>query len=360
MPEAPRHPYADIPARAHWMRSVAGRPSLEITDWYRPRFPIDGLAIATAGSCFAQHIGRRMKDAGFRYIDTEPAPGFLMPATRREYGYDLYSARYGNVYTTRQLLQLFQRAFGDFEPADDHWPWKDGVVDPFRPTIEPEPYASVDEMRRSRRHHLERVRAVFETADLLVFTLGLTECFASRRDGAVFPVAPGVNGGTWRPDDYVFHNFGPAEVVADLHAFLDAARRVRPGLRLLLTVSPVPLMATASGEHVAVATMRSKSTLRAAAAMMVEAHEGVDYFPSYEIVASPAMRGGFFEDDLRSVSSAGVDHVMKQFFAAHAPPAGVESGAAAAAAAAPPPTAPAAVDEDALACDEELLRTFGA
>jgi hypothetical protein len=350
MSEPARHPYADIPPHAHWMRAVAGRPPLEIAHWYRPRFRLDDLAIATAGSCFAQHIGRRVREAGFRFVDAEPAPGFLMQASRAAYGYGMYSARYGNVYTPRQLLQLFQRAFGTFEPADDHWTWKDGVVDPFRPTIEPEPFASVDELRRSRRHHLECVRAVFETADVLVFTLGLTECFASRRDGAVFPVAPGVSGGTWRPGDHVFHNFDHAAVHADLQAVLEAARQVRPALKLLLTVSPVPLMATASGEHVVVATMRSKSTLRAAAASMVDAHEGVDYFPSYEIVSAPAMRGNFFEDDMRAVAPAGVDHVMRQFFEAHPPPAD--------AARAPASTAPSA-DEEAIACDEELLRSFG-
>jgi hypothetical protein len=294
-----------------------------------------------------------MREAGFRFIDKEPAPGFIVnKATRLEYGYGMYSARYGNVYTPRQLWQLFQRAFGQFTPKEDLWLWRDGVVDPFRPTIEPEPFSSVDELLRSRQHHLAMVREVFESVDLFVFTLGLTECFGSRHDGAVYPVAPGVNGGTWDPAMLAFHNFGHEAVVADMRAFLAALRALRPEVQVLLTVSPVPLMATASGEHVAVATMRSKSTLRAAASALCDEFPWVDYFPSYEIVASPAMQGRFFEADRRSVSEAGVDHVMRQFFQTHTP-----SGTA---------TAPVqvqaeaeAVDEDAIACDEELLRTFG-
>ena len=41
---------------------------------------------------------------------------------------------------------------------------------------------------------------------------------------------------------------------------------------------------------------------------------GVSYFPSYEIVTSPLNRDRYFEDDLRSVSAMGVDHVMRVFF----------------------------------------------
>lgn len=349
MVPSPKHPYVDIPPRAHWMRSVAHRDPLQIEDWYQPRFRITDQAIATAGSCFAQHIGRRVREAGFRFIDAEPAPGFIVNgATRLEYGYGMYSARYGNVYTPRQLWQLIERAFGRFKPKEDHWIWRDGVVDPFRPTIEPEPFSSVDELRRSRSHHLAMVREVFETVDLFVFTLGLTECFGSRHDGAVYPVAPGVNGGTWDPAAVAFHNFRPEEVLADMRSFLTALRALRPHLQVLVTVSPVPLMATASGEHVAVATMRSKSTLRAAASALTDEFAWVDYFPSYEIIASPAMQGRFFETDMRSVSAAGVDHVMREFFRVHPPPAAIQKAVQAEVA-----------DDEAIACDEELMRTFG-
>ena len=344
-----KHPYANVSARSHWMHAVAGKHSLDIADWYTKKFPIEDRQVATAGSCFAQHIGRRMREAGFSYVDAEPAPEFVVNRqTRQDFGYDMYSARYGNVYTPRQLLQLFQRAFGTFQPKDDHWTWKDGVVDPFRPTIEPEPFSSVEELRRSRKHHLAAVREVFEAADVFVFTLGLTECFASMADGAVYPVAPGVSGGAYEPTAHQFENFDDIAIRKDLVALFEAARKVHPKMRFILTVSPVPLMATASGRHVVVATTYSKSTLRAAAGALQEQLPYVDYFPAFEIISSPPMRGQFYEPDMRGVSNWGVDHVMRQFFAVHRPPAK-----------APKAAAPSAPDRDAAACDEELLRTFG-
>ena len=45
-----------------------------------------------------------------------------------------------------------------------------------------------------------------------MFTLGLTEAWRSRHDGCVFPVAPGVSGGEWSPDDHEFVNSTVEEV----------------------------------------------------------------------------------------------------------------------------------------------------
>ena len=88
-------------------------------------------------------------------------------------------------------------------------------------------------------------------------------------------------------------------------------------MRQLITVSPVPLTATASDQHVLVATMYSKSVLRAVAGQLYADHRDLDYFPSYEIIAAHPSRGFFFEGNLRSVSPAGVETVMRSFFSEH-------------------------------------------
>lgn len=342
------HPYRHQPQKAFWRQAVQERHCLEIRDWYTRKWPIGELAIATAGSCFAQHIGRRLRAGGFHYLDAEPAPGFLPPQRHLDFGYGMYSARYGNVYTTRQLLQLLQRALGEFTPAEGAWRAGAGWVDPFRPTIEPEPAGSVEELDTLRRAHLQAVAGLFEQADLFVFTLGLTEVWLSRRDGAAYPLCPGTQGGEFDPAAHVFANLGYEEVVADLEAFIARARAIRPQLKFLLTVSPVPLAATAGPDHVISATSYSKSVLRAAAGHLAARHDFVDYFPSYEIVSSTPMRGAFFNPDLRTVVEAGVEHVMAQFFDQHPPPGRPPAAARAEAASA----------ED-VVCDEEILAAFG-
>src|SRR5690606_5004505 len=114
--------------------------------------------------------------SGFNYFVTEPGHPILSDGIRKAHNYGLFSARYGNIYTARQLLQLFHRAYGEFEPAEDVWIETDGaVLDPFRPTTQPGGYVSEAEMRADRRQHLAAVRHMFEQLDIFVFTLGLTE-----------------------------------------------------------------------------------------------------------------------------------------------------------------------------------------
>lgn len=339
-----RHPYSGRPASAFWKETVSGNRPLEITDWYKRKFDISGMPIATAGSCFAQHIGRAVRYRGYPFIDVEPAPAALPAEDRHSFGFETYSARFGNIYTSRQLLQLVQRATGELVPLEDHWSFRDGFVDPFRPTIEPTPFESVEELRRNREAHLKRVLRLFAESGLLIFTLGLTETWASRSDGSVFPLAPGVAGGAYDPDKHAFINLSYPDVVEDMEGLVSRVREFNPRMHFILTVSPVPLAATATPDNVVVATVHSKSVLRAACGHLASKFDFVDYFPSYEIISSHPMKGIFYAADGRSVTPDGVEHVMGQFFSAHPPPAGAEMARSAD----PVPWLDSA-------CDEELL-----
>ena len=127
-------------------------------------------------------------------------------------------------------------------------------------------------------------------------------------------LAPGTVAGEYDPQKHVFRNLRYGEVMADMTEFWSALRAVNPSARMLLTVSPVPLAATATDNHVMVATSYSKSVLRAVAGDLVAELDGVSYFPSYEIISSHPARGMYFEPDLRNVSQYGVDYVMSHFF----------------------------------------------
>jgi hypothetical protein len=116
-------------------------------------------------------------------------------------------------------------------------------------------------------------------------------------------------------------------------------------VRFLITVSPVPLTATASGHHVEVATAYSKAVLRAVCGKLYADDDGVDYFPSYELITSANNRGVYFEPNKRSVSRAGVDQAMRLFLDAHNAHA--------------KPANPTKEDDEAeLRCEEALLENF--
>ena len=262
-----------------------------------------------------------LERSGFNYYVAETG-SHLPPGEAARRGYGLFSARYGNIYTARQLVQLVDRAYGDFVPHDRAWHRADGrLVDPFRPRVEPDGFATMDDLERSRTEHLASVRDMLEQLDVFVFTLGLTEAWRSTIDGAVYPLAPGVAGGDFDPARHEFVNFAAADVTADLRSFMRQLSSVNSRARVILTVSPVPLAATHEDRHVLVATTYSKSVLRVAAEECCASHPQCEYFPAYEIVTGSYARGRYFDTDLRSVTPEGVAHVMRVFFSNHAPDA---------------------------------------
>jgi hypothetical protein len=186
-------------------------------------------------------------------------------------------------------------------------------ADPFRPTIEPEGFSSLAELETARSEHLAAVRRMFETLNVLVFTLGLTEAWRARADGAVFPVAPGVAAGEMDMQRYEFVNFTDAEVTADLAFFIDRLLQINPKARVILTVSPVALSASYEDRHVLVSNTYSKAVLRVAAERISQQYPCCDYFPSYEIITGSFNRGRYYAEDLRTVTPEGVNHVMRLF-----------------------------------------------
>ena len=306
-----------------------------------------GQKVATMGSCFAQHLSRHIRNSGLDYYVAETAPGEMNAEEARSRNYGVFSARYGNVYTVRQANQLYNRAFGNRAYTDDVWEKDDGFVDAFRPQIDPETHATQDEVRASANIHLQYVREVFTQCDWLVFTLGLTECWRSTLDGAVYPLAPGVHGGQYDPEKYEFVNFTAQQVQEDLEVLVGNLHKVNPGAQVLLTVSPIPLIATYEKRHVWVSSTYSKAALRVAADAIERLYDNVIYFPSYEVITSPSAGCRYYADDLRQVTELGVKHVMRLFsrhFFENTP--AMQSNTA----------TPYAMDNDEdIVCDEEVI-----
>mgnify|MGYP000703917205 CR=1 FL=1 len=308
-------PYDSAPERAFWRRAVSSKDAKTLLIGNPPTWLDRTTRIVTAGSCFAQHIGRHLRSEGFLLIDAEPAPSVVPRPLWEQFGYGLYSARYGNIYSARQLLQLLEEALGRRSMRTIIW--RDAVgrhYDALRPSISPGGLSSEEQIRTSRSHHLNRIAGALESADAFVFTLGLTECWIDTESGSALPSAPGVFAGSFELRKAAFHNFNYDEVLSDLEDACKLLWSVNSRMSILLTVSPVPLVATATGDHVVVASMHSKAILRAAAGALAVAHPQVTYFPSYEIIQTPPYGVRYFEPDLRSVSAAGIDAVMHQLF----------------------------------------------
>ncbi len=308
------HPYKQAPKTAFWKQSVAA--GIDLNELVGPSLLIRaGEKVASAGSCFAANIVPHLEKAGFHYVRKGHLPKPFSDLGPDNFSYSKFSAAYGNVYTARAMAQLLSRALGRFRPVEDRWISGDGVIiDPFRPGLK-YPAESHAEYDRLMAKYLASVLDVVREADVFVFTLGLTEAWLSSIDGAVFPACPGTIAGIFDPQRHIFHNFTAAEVIADMTDFIRLLREINPHIRVILTVSPVPLVATATGDHVLLATIYSKSVLRVAAGEAARMHENVSYFPAYEIVTGPQAPYEFFEADRREPSQMGIDAVMSVLLA---------------------------------------------
>ena len=330
--KGPIRPYDGARLEQTWADAVAGIPPGAIDPQGPVRFHIDrATRLGSAGSCFAGRIAEELTARGYAYVRTEKTHPF--------------SARYGNIYNARHLVQLLERALGRFEPQEDPWEHHGRFVDPFRARAIPEGFASLEELRADRALHLEAVRRLFSSIDVFIFTLGLTEMWISTLDGAAFSLPPGYSGGTYDPHRHQFHDGTVAETVADLERFIALSAELNPDLRFILSVSPVPLAMTAKPVHVLRATTYSKAVLRVAAESLYQRYPNVEYLASYEIVMGTGNGAAYFAEDRRNVNSRAVDHVMRSFFsnfAGEGPSFSLEA----------PPSAIAEHDDP---CDEEYL-----
>jgi len=358
------NPYRGRPDHSFWRQGVADGAAPPDVAVGLPFRIAPGDRVATAGSCFAQHLARNLAAFGIAPMVTE---GFAAAPGQRDEGFGVFPARFGNLYTTTQLLQLLERAYGLRRPRLRAWTLPGGgLVDPFRPRVQAGGFPDLETLEADRARHLAAVRRMFETCDVFVFTLGLTEGWVAAEDGSALPLHPGVLGIATPQDAFRFDNAGFAACHAALGAFIAALRDANPRVRIMLTVSPVPLIATFEDRHVLVSTTASKAILRAVADQACRDDPRIAYFPSYEIITGPQARGRYLGDDLREVTEEGVAAVMAAF--AHG---AIDRGAPALpAAGAPVPAAPAALpvtaqdlaDHAALAaviCDEEAIVAGG-
>lgn len=296
------HPYRGLPSVQFWNTGVSDVAPGRLDPVMTPRFTIDSDdTVSTLGSCFAQHLAREIKKAGFHYLETEPEET------------DTFSANYGNVYTVEQANQLLDKSFASHPSEIEVWSREGRFYDSLRPNVFEQGLSSKEEVLAKRAQHHLAVQRVFTESDVIVFTLGLTEAWRSRVTGDVFPLAPGISAGEFNPEIHEFKNYDVTETSEQLIEWCKRVHDLNQNVKILLTVSPVPLNATFETRHVWTSTTYSKAVLRLAAQAALEKFDFVDYFPSYEIITSPHSRGKYFADDLREVLPLGVQHVMRVF-----------------------------------------------
>lgn len=261
-------------------------------------------AIGSAGSCFAIEIAMRLQREGYNYVVVEKDPHPKEPQFSKS------CARWGTIFNTPSFRQLIERAFGERHLPKLLWSIKGPqglqLMDPFREDVI---FNSIEEYEKDLESHVAACRKVLSTCDYFVLTLGVNEVWRLKSDGSVFSRAP------WRVSTHLVEHkvMTVEENLNELEQMLHIWRKHNPKIKLIVTVSPVPLHATfrAHEHHVVAANAHSKATLRVVAEEFCKRNEGVFYFPSYESVMYCTENA--WEADQRHVSRKAVDKVMQLF-----------------------------------------------
>jgi hypothetical protein len=274
------------------------------------KFITRSTPISSAGSCFAVEIAHNLQRAGYNYVVTEPnMPGAVgtgegAPADS--------SAAWGIIFNTPSFRQLVERAFGLRElpkilwSGHPHANTDELYMDPFREGVE---FRSPEEFADNYDRHVAAACDALMKMRVFIITLGLNEIWTFRMDGSVFSRSP------WRiaPSFVEHRTLTVQENVDEMQTMLAVLRRFNPEVKLIVTLSPVPLHATFLHEtaHVVEANLHSKSVLRIAAQQFADANQDVFYFPSYELITTGLMDP--WESDQRHVKREAVARVMDMF-----------------------------------------------
>ncbi|QLC20911.1 GSCFA domain-containing protein [Parasphingopyxis sp. CP4] len=249
---------------------------------------VPGESIFTIGSCFARHVEGELRDQGFRIpmreLFSTKAFENLPPAIVNNFG-------------TPSIYNEFAWAFGEQEFDETQAIVKVGadkyadlhMVNSVRP-------APREEVLARRRGLMEATRSLADCR-ILIMTLGLAEVWWDEEAQTYLNTSPLPGIMKASPERFSLHVLSYQECHDYLRKALDIAfKHGRDDLRVIMTVSPVPMMATHRREDVMTANCYSKSVLRAVAEQIVVGDERIVYFPSYESVTLTDRRVAWSED----------------------------------------------------------------
>lgn len=257
---------------------------------FQPSFSFEpGETIFTIGSCFARHVERELAHRGFvlptRYL-------FESDEDFGAVGLDVL-----NNYGTPSILNELEWAFdGNFDPKVCFERVRDAWVDMHLHTsMRP---ASLEVLRNRRRAIGEAYRSITRCRAVII-TLGLAEVWFDKFQGIYLNVAPRRSILRDSPNRFELHVLSPDECLDHLRKAMQLIKRHgMPGIKVVLTVSPVPLSATYRDVDVMVANTYSKAVLRVVAEQAAAEFDFVDYFPSYESITLSEREHVWLEDNL--------------------------------------------------------------
>jgi len=266
--------------------------------------------IGSAGSCFAFEISKVLQQDNYNYVISEriddPNSEVIVDGYNPGDKIVKFSANYGIIFNSPSFTQLAEKAFSKRKQQKllAHVPG--GLyTDPYRENVF---FKSVAAYEKDYDAHTQALKNTFLTCEVFVITLGLNECWMLK-DGTALSRNPKSG-----MSHLIEHKIlSVAENVAYIQKFFDIIKENNPKFKLVITLSPIPFLATgrANSHHVIEANTHSKAVLRVAAEELVKNNKDMYYLPSYELVMECSQNP--WEADHRHVTQETVQRVIDMF-----------------------------------------------
>ena len=239
--------------------------------------------ITAFGSCFAANISKHLGKRNYRVSAQDPD-------AQKAYVVEIGEGMV-NSFVIRQQFE---------------WAWEGRSFDqPLWHGYDASEFAYDEEVRTTTRR-------LFDATDVFILTFGLSEVWYDEPTGEVFWRT--IPKDVYDPERHRFRVSSVEENRANIEAIYRLIRTHRPEAKVIVTLSPIPLIATFRDTSCITANSVSKSVLRVAIDEVLRAHRDAGhlfYWPSYEM-AMDVFRAPFIEDR-RHLPHPVLDFIMAQF-----------------------------------------------
>ncbi|WP_299323363.1 GSCFA domain-containing protein [Parasphingopyxis sp.] len=247
-----------------------------------------GEKIFTIGSCFARNVESELIRRGFRIpirelfeqpsfkgLPREIVNNFGTPSIFNEFAWAFGEKIYDEE---KSILEVGKNRYIDLH-----------MVNSIRP-------AALKTVRQRRKGLIDATRTLAECR-VMIMTLGLVELWWDTEAQTYLNTGPLPSILEKHPDRFALHVLSFEECHTYLRQALDIAfANAKDDLSVILTVSPVPMVATHRPTDVIAANTYSKSVLRAVAEQIIAEDPRVSYFPSFETVSLSDRNFSWTED----------------------------------------------------------------
>ncbi len=131
----------------------------------------------------------------------------------------------------------------------------------------------------------ENMLYLLKTSDVFILTLGVAPAFFDRSNGEFVLPRPSALNSRVLAERFLFRTTTVEENVANVRHLIGFIREIAPSMKIVVTVSPVPMLASFEMESAVQADCLSKSTMRLVAHEVVNncGIKNILYWPSFEI-----------------------------------------------------------------------------